>query len=401
MEINLKFGVFRHHSTHFRPRAGFTLIELLMVIAIIGILASLIIVSLSGAGTKARDTKAKSNAANVDKALGQYEIDHNQLFPISPTQKAINDAFLVSALVPSYLKTSAALTPVKLTGYISNYSGSSYAQAWELENTTEAAITTGSGVYATNSLALQGVVTVPATKSGAISLNGSTHYLTALNNAAMNQTGQLTLSAWVNFSTAGGQKTVLSRYTGLAGTSAYELSINGLNLRLDVGQGLGTTSAQSGGTVAADSAWHFIVVTRNGATVTFYVDGVAQITGANTITAAALNTGGLTGLEIGRRNGVANFFPGKIDDVRVYNSALNAAMVTTLRNNGTGIYGNNTEPSLVMAWRFDDMALTTVDYKANIALSPTGGPTLADGNVPLGLTGIGASLTGKAFVTYR
>ena len=55
---------------------GFTLIELLVVIAIIGILASLIIVSLSGARQKANDTTIKNNARNIDSALAQYNLDN-------------------------------------------------------------------------------------------------------------------------------------------------------------------------------------------------------------------------------------------------------------------------------------------------------------------------------------
>jgi len=99
-------------------KRGFTLIELLVVIAIIGLMSSVILVSVNYLRKKSRDTRRFEDARELIMAIERYHIDNGH-FPcaqagdpprtqISPLNQ--NNNCLARDLVPDYLK-SLPLTP--------------------------------------------------------------------------------------------------------------------------------------------------------------------------------------------------------------------------------------------------------------------------------------------------
>lgn len=142
-------------------KKGFTLIELLVVLAIIGILAAMIIASLSGARARARDATRKSDLRQIKTALEQYYSDQSpEQYPTAASWTALG-TILTGGTTP-YIKTWP-LDPKNSGTYVYSYAyavtgtlPSAYYLCADLENEKEAAtltITTctaggGTGIFA-------------------------------------------------------------------------------------------------------------------------------------------------------------------------------------------------------------------------------------------------------------
>jgi len=81
-------------------KKGFTLIELLVVIAIIGILSSVVVVSLNSARAKARDAKRIADIGEIKKAMELYYDSHNQ-YPENAAALLWDDELVAEGLLPS------------------------------------------------------------------------------------------------------------------------------------------------------------------------------------------------------------------------------------------------------------------------------------------------------------
>lgn len=118
-------------------KKGFTLIELLIVIAIIGILASIIVVNLTTARGKARDARRKSDMDSIRNALEMYN-NKNGRYPdtlnawqwSTQSQPWIHDENATPIeLVPEYISTlpiDPRNTSSNLYYYRTNTGGTEY-----------------------------------------------------------------------------------------------------------------------------------------------------------------------------------------------------------------------------------------------------------------------------------
>ncbi len=162
----------------------------------------------------------------------------------------------------------------------------------------------------------------------------------------------ITISAWVNLSSAGSYPMIVSH--GANGDNALEL-------RGSVATGKIECINRSNNTGVVDSVsavgagWHHYACVGIGTDFTLYKDGVS-------IGSAGISHGltSTVNLRIGRRSddvGGSFYFPGKIDEVRIYSRALGASEVLALYRSGTvtlsSVQRNPVTSGLIGHWSFD------------------------------------------------
>lgn len=97
---------------------GFTIVELLIVIVVIGILATLVLITFTGIQQKARDSKRKTDLGAVQAALETYYSSNNS-YPLASDlesttwQKANMKGFDPAALADPKLPSADASTPLQ------------------------------------------------------------------------------------------------------------------------------------------------------------------------------------------------------------------------------------------------------------------------------------------------
>ena len=129
-----------------RRQKGFTLIELLVVIAIIGILATIVLVSLNTARQKARDVRRLSDIRQLALALEMYYDDTNYYVKNISTCPSISTN--LGVLVPTYMGALPSDPGSNDYYYGSDANGQDYVLRAILENAVPAgSYTSGTATY--------------------------------------------------------------------------------------------------------------------------------------------------------------------------------------------------------------------------------------------------------------
>jgi hypothetical protein len=225
---------------------------------------------------------------------------------------------------------------------------------------------------------LSGGPTVARGKTGqALSFDGSNDYVNLGAPAINYASTDWTVSAWVKFNTLGTQASIFGYGNGDTGNSRYWQVRKLSNNTLQFAHYNGAGNDLAAGTATLDTNWHFILVKQVSTTRTVYVDGVSDITQTSAISVPnTVQDDTRIGYPIWA-SGSDNYFPGIIDDFRIYNRALSTTEIAQLYGvrgvtvNKSVVGGPGTN-GLVLWHTFDGPKLNTTTSTDSVSTTNNG-----------------------------
>lgn len=198
--------------------------------------------------------------------------------------------------------------------------------------------------------------------------------------------GNYTISSWIRGTGTDDYRAIVFRYSMQSVGFAFLTDITTGTIRT-----WASGSVLNGTSNVLDNKWHYVTVTRNGATLTIYVDGKAENSRSDvasenvTLSSSAVTIG---------YNAAASAYPwkGSIDDVKIYPYARSAAQIKTDYNSrgaaaksGSGAsLGSKPQDwlsnGLVGYWKMDENSGNATDSSGNgYTLTNTNTATFAAG----------------------
>lgn len=202
----------------------------------------------------------------------------------------------------------------------------------------------------------------------AYSFNGTNQQITVPDSPAVSPTTGMTVQAWFkgsvqNTSYAGsGIAGIVSKDVGLGiDNPPYVIQVSNGTLAL-ITVSSDNTFRSVGTSGLLDNTWYHAVGTYDGTNACLYLNGVLK---QCTPQAPLADTSGL--LRIGQqKNAAARYFQGTIDDVRIYNRAVNQTEVTALYEAyDSGLKSSSAEKDLVGHWEFNGSSKDSTPYSNN------------------------------------
>ncbi|MES2763173.1 MAG: LamG-like jellyroll fold domain-containing protein [Bacteroidota bacterium] len=168
----------------------------------------------------------------------------------------------------------------------------------------------------------------------ALEFDGSNDYI--YTNTYSSATNSLTLEAWI-FPSATTYKRIISNYSGTSAVGQFGFDTsnptnNGRGLRFFVIGGASVTHSVTVANVLTLNTWNHVASTFDNGVMKLYVNGLAVATSTAPFTSIPSNPNEIT---IGEDPSivVSEYFNGKMDDIRIWNTTRTAAEISTNMTN--------------------------------------------------------------------
>lgn len=266
MKKNKSFTPFRNHQFP----TGFTIIELLIVIAIIGLISSIVFVSFKETREKARIAKALQFSQSVSHGLGAYAVG-----------------------------------------------------IWGFDDGSGTTANDSSG-YGNNGT-INGANWVTGILGTALNFDGTNDYVRVPDSASLDITDAITLEAWV-YPKQAKEQYYISKGS-ISGADKYRagFQVPGGVFKPDFFLNLSTGEQDKlGAAISGLNKWYHLVMTYDGSAMRIYRDG--ELTNVWTGISGTITTDNFP-LDIGTRFQGGYYFNGLLDEVHIYNKALGAVQI--------------------------------------------------------------------------
>jgi len=181
-----------------------------------------------------------------------------------------------------------------------------------------------------------------------LNFNGSPNYVLINNSNELNP-GNITLSSWVKWNIDPGTGSPWATIVNKDGDNHYRLQHNSDNTAFEFGvRTVNGGRHVTGTTIPQQGVWYFVVGTYDGSFLKIYVNGILE--GTTSLSGNLLISN--TDVNIGRRVSGDRYFNGQIDEVRIYNRALNSEEI--VENMYQEIKSPLSDNSLVAYYKFNE-----------------------------------------------
>ena len=221
-----------------------------------------------------------------------------------------------------------------------------------------------------------------------LAFDGSNDYLALGDVSAIDSLSAITISSWIKCSSTGGTNPILSKHKD--DNESIQLLVNGNKILFQVEN----SNDCSANFAYTSNDWNHIVAVFNGSGSSnadkckIYLNGVSQtLTFSGTFPSSVDDLSGYD-TYIGRRS--SGYYIGNIDEVAIWNAALDADAITAIYNSGTptnlnsdsGDYDNSS--NLQGYWRMGDGTLDEYPLIADQTNATLGADPLTNGNFDTG-----------------